>query len=299
MKGMVFNIQRYSINDGPGIRTTVFLKGCPLHCSWCHNPESISTDQEIVLREDKCIRCGSCIECCNQNAIRNENNLIVTSREQCIRCGKCIEVCYAGGREIAGEDMSMEDVMNEIEKDIIFYDRSAGGVTFSGGEPFLQHQFLKSLLENCKSKNIHTAVDTSGFIAENILNGFDDLIDLFLYDIKTIVDSKHRMFTGVSNKIILDNLRFLIKQGKNIIVRVPVIPGFNDDLNEMKLIGEFVGSLKKISEIHLLPYHKSGTEKYKRLGIKFKMNNNPPDSNGMKLFSAEMNKYAQTVKIGG
>lgn len=296
---MVFNIQRYSINDGPGIRTTVFLKGCPLHCLWCHNPESISTDQEIVLREDRCIRCGSCIECCSQHAIRNESNLIVTSCEKCIRCGNCVEVCYAGGREIAGKEMSVEDVVKEIEKDIIFYNRSTGGVTFSGGEPFLQHLFLKSLLENCKSKNIHTAVDTAGFVVENILNGFENLIDLFLYDIKTVDDFKHRMFTGGSNKIILDNLRFLINQGNNIIIRVPVIPGFNNNLHDMKLVGEFVDSLKNISEIHLLPYHKSGTEKYKRLGIKFEMNDEPPDSTAMELIAAEMKKYVQTVKIGG
>lgn len=300
MTGKIFNIQRFSINDGPGIRTTVFLKGCPLHCSWCHNPESISGDQEIILREDKCIRCGSCLEVCENNAAQQIDNQIITVRENCMQCGKCIEVCYTEARAIAGREMSTEEVLDEILKDTVFYGESGGGVTFSGGEPFLQHEFLHSLLARCKQHNIHTAVDTTGYTSVEILQRSINFIDLFLYDIKTMNDTIHKSFTGVSNKLILENLKKLSEWQKNIIIRIPIIHGINDNLEEIRNIGEYVESLGNISEIHLLPYHKSGIEKYQRLGLDFHIDNiEPPASETIEMIAGELKKHMQIVKVGG
>ncbi len=232
MTGTIFNIQRFSVNDGPGIRTTVFLKGCPLHCAWCHNPESISPEKDLMLHEDRCIRCGDCVAVCEQHAIRSDNGGFVTDREKCIRCGRCLDVCYAEARVLMGKEVTADEVMAEIVKDTVFFDQSSGGVTFSGGEPLLQHQFLTSLLEACKKKAIHTAVDTSGHIPADILRDVSRSVDLFLYDVKTLDDAVHQKFAGVSNRRILENLRLLIDLGKEIIVRVPIIPEINDNLEE-------------------------------------------------------------------
>lgn len=245
MTGTIFNIQRFSVNDGPGIRTTVFLKGCPLHCAWCHNPESISPEKDLMLHEDRCIRCGDCVAVCEQHAIRSDNGGFVTDREKCIRCGRCLDVCYAEARVLMGKEVTADEVMAEIVKDTVFFDQSSGGVTFSGGEPLLQHQFLTSLLEACKKKAIHTAVDTSGHIPADILRDVSRSVDLFLYDVKTLDDAVHQKFAGVSNRRILENLRLLIDLGKEIIVRVPIIPEINDNLEESH-VSVFLLDLSKI-----------------------------------------------------
>jgi pyruvate formate lyase activating enzyme len=271
MKGMVFNIQRYSVDDGPGIRTTVFLKGCPLRCKWCHNPESISPKQELVLHENRCLRCGDCMTLCKNNAIISEDGKFVTLREFCLACGTCIELCYAEAREIVGKEMTTEEVMVEIEKDVVFFDESGGGVTFSGGEPLLQHEFLVELLEECGKKNIHRVVDTTGFTSASILERVSRSVDLFLYDLKTLDDEKHRAYTGVSNRLILENLRRLAKWNKKVIVRIPIIPGINDDPENIRQTGLFVASLGNISEVQLLAYHKTGIEKYHRLGAEYRL----------------------------
>lgn len=300
MKGLVFNIQRFSVHDGPGIRTTVFLKGCPLRCKWCHNPESLSTDPELMLRNDRCIRCGDCATLCKNNAIERVDGGFATQREVCIDCGECIEVCDADARALIGKEMTTEEVIAEIEKDVVFYDQSGGGASFSGGEPLLQHEFLISLLERCKRKNIHTVVDTAGLTTSTILDAVSAHVDLFLFDLKTTDDAMHRKFTGVSNIQILSNLRRLADQQKKVIVRIPLIPGVNDARNDIKRAGEFVGGLGNVSEIHLLPYHPAGTEKYVRLGKEYEMGTIvPPSADDLSSYMKELRQYVSSVSIGG
>ncbi len=266
MTGIVFNIMRFTVNDGPGIRTTVFLKGCPLHCLWCHNPEAISPQPELFIRADLCIRCGACLEACPHAAVRREDDMFVTAREVCRRCGCCVEACWSGARELVGREMTTEEVLEEVSRDTVFYDESRGGVTFSGGEPLLQHEFLASVLQGCRDRGIHTAVDTSGYAAPTVLDAVAEVADLFLYDFKLFDEERHRRFTGVSNRLILENLRRLTARKSSVIVRVPLIPGINDDDENIRAIGEFVASLGGISEIDVLPYHETGLAKYGRLG---------------------------------
>ncbi len=300
MTGTIFNIQRFSINDGPGIRTTVFLKGCPLRCRWCHNPESISEEKEIVLRGERCIRCGACLEVCMNRAVHWEGDSIVTEREHCVRCGKCIEVCRTEARSFAGREVTTEFILDEVLKDVVFYDQSGGGVTFSGGEPFLQHEFLISMLQGCKDRNIHTVVDTSGFTSPDILQRANDFIDLFLFDVKILDHKEHQKYTGVSPQLIHSNLRKLACWGKEIIVRVPLIPSLNDSMTAIRRIGEFVVSLKKIKEIHILPYHQTGIGKYHSLGKKylFKEDHTINDET-IEEIQRELLRYVPTVIIGG
>jgi len=300
MTGTIFNIQRFSVNDGPGIRTTVFLKGCPLRCAWCHNPESISPEKELMLHEDRCIRCGDCVAVCEQHAVRSHDGGFVTDREKCIQCGRCLDVCYAEARVLMGKEVTTDEVMNDLVKDTVFFDQSSGGATFSGGEPLLQHEFLISLLEACKGKSIHTAVDTSGYTSADILRDVSRFVDLFLYDVKTLDDAVHKKFTGVSNRRILENLGLLVKWGKNIIVRVPIIPGINDNSEELRRISVFVGSLKNIQEIHLLPYHRSGTEKYRRLGREYPFGEvQQPSPENLTMIASELRQFVPKVTVGG
>jgi pyruvate formate lyase activating enzyme len=298
--GNIFNIQRFSVNDGPGIRTIVFLKGCPLHCSWCHNPESVSSRQELMLSESRCLRCGNCFEACPNGAIVKKEGGFITLREKCRQCGTCIDVCFSEARTFIGSEMTVEEVMIEILKDVVFYDRAKGGVTFSGGEPLLQHEFLLAILKECKASSIHTTVDTAGFARTDKLKEVSDYVDLFLYDLKTLDDTKHREYTGVSNMTIIQNLKLLSSWGNNIIVRTPVIPGFNDDPESIGRIARFVASLQNIREMHLLPYHATGSEKHRRLGTHYRMNGTkPPSAEKMAVLTKEIQKMSLTVSIGG
>ncbi len=263
--GMIFDIKRYAIHDGPGIRTTVFLKGCPLRCRWCHNPEGIAKEQEIMIREDRCIQCKECITHCPKSAISLSSDTILLDKSSCDRCGLCIDACTAQSLVMVGNNMTEAQVLKEIEKDLIFYEESDGGVTFSGGDPLMQPKFISDLLDACKAQDIHTVVDTSGYIDVISLLKISKKVNLFLYDIKMMNNDKHRKYTGVSNKLILKNLELLSQQDQPIIIRIPLIPGINvDDVNIIEL-GTFVSSLKNIKEISLLPYHRSGVSKLKRL----------------------------------
>jgi pyruvate formate lyase activating enzyme len=297
--GIIFNIQRYSIHDGPGIRTTVFLKGCPLSCWWCQNPESQLSEQEMIFWGDRCIGCGVCSTICPSDAIQIKNGIPITEKEKCILCGKCIEKCPALAREIIGEKLTTEEVIKEIEKDLVFYEESDGGVTFSGGEPLRQSEFLESLLNGCQEKKIHTAVDTSGYISWEILDKISPKVDLFLFDLKIMDSKKHQKYTGVSNEIILENLKKLSSVHHNIFVRFPVIPGINDDYQNIKEMGEFLSSLK-IAQLNLLPYHYIGIDKYRRSGRTYQLPaTQPPSEEKLSEISGILKKFNLNVKLRG
>jgi pyruvate formate lyase activating enzyme len=298
--GLVFDVKRYSIHDGPGIRTTVFLKGCPLSCRWCHNPEGQAPEPELILRVDRCVGCGACLEICTQGAISMDDAVAVTDREKCIVCGACVEVCCSEAREIAGREVTVAQVTAEIERDIAFYDESGGGVTFSGGEPLLQPEFLRALLRACKEKEIHTAVDTCGFSSWETLDNIRELVDVFLYDLKLMDETKHKRFTTVSNELSLRNLQAVSQLGHNILLRVPIIPGINDDDENMHETGVFAAALPSLDRVDLLPYHHTGVEKYNRFNRLYALPEaRPPSDERMDELAETLRGFGLQARIGG
>ena len=298
-KGIVMNIQKYSVHDGPGIRTTVFFNGCPLSCLWCHNPESQSLMPDLIFLKNRCTGCGVCMSKCVNNAITIENGYPVTDRNKCLKCGKCALFCPHGAREICGEEMSVTEVMKEILKDSIFYEESNGGVTFSGGECFMQHDFLKELLVKCREKGIHTAVDTSGYVSENIIKDLAEYIDLFLYDLKAVDNEIHRDFTGVSNEVIIRNLKMLSEMGKDIFIRIPVIPGFNEYDENWNRTVEILKTVKVI-KVSLLPYNNFAESKYNRIEKKYQMSENTvPSDERMERIKNIFDTAGIKAEIGG
>jgi len=298
--GIVFDIKKFSIHDGPGIRTTVFFKGCPLHCVWCHNPESQALQPEIMFLKERCLYCGACQEVCASGAIAWCGDLQFIQQEKCTLCGACVEACYAEARQMVGREMTAAQMMAEIERDIAFYDESGGGVTFSGGEPLAQPDFLLVLLQSCREKEIHTALDTCGFASWERLNSIREYVDLFLYDLKLMDDARHKKLTGVSNKVILQNLQALSQRGHNIVLRVPVIPGVNDDADNIRQIGEFVAALPHRHRVDILPYHHTAADKYERLHKNYKLGEvRPPSSERMRKIAQTLQKLDLRVKKGG
>jgi pyruvate formate lyase activating enzyme len=278
IKGTVFDVKKFSIHDGPGIRTTVFFKGCPMDCWWCHNPESQAPGPEMMFRARRCIRCGACASACAQGAISIEGDVVSTDGEICGLCGACVETCYAQAREMVGQEMTAVQVMAEIEQDVVFYDESGGGVTFSGGEPLSQRDFLLALLRACKKKEIHTALDTCGLATWEALESVHAHVDLFLYDLKLVDDARHREFTGVSNELILRNLRALSEHGHAIILRVPIVPGVNDDDEDVRQIGVLAAALPHLEQVEILPYHHIHVDKYERLNKVYRLPETRPPS---------------------
>jgi pyruvate formate lyase activating enzyme len=295
--GVIFNIQKYSVNDGPGIRTTVFFKGCPLRCWWCHNPEGLETAGQIVIYENRCRNCGHCRAVCPYS---DQWDTAINRPTTCNVCGACVKACPSGARQQIGRTISVEEVMREIRKDRLFYDDSGGGVTFSGGEPFAQPVFLLALLDSCRNESIHTAVDTSGFCSPSDLHKAAKHTDLFLYDLKLMDDQRHSYYTGQSNRTILENLKSLSAVHSNIWLRIPIVPGITDDDANIDAIAELAVTLPSVRQIHLLPYHNTASAKLNRLGRSNPLENlSAPDSRCLERLRDRIADRGLTVKIGG
>ena len=263
--GVIFDVKRYAIHDGPGIRTTVFLKGCPLRCPWCHNPESWDGKPEPAFRSNRCVDCGRCIETCSGGAISRLGDRLVTDPASCTACGECVDACQADAREILGREVSVGELMTEIERDVIFFDTSRGGVTVSGGEPLAQPDFLRALLAECSVREIHTALDTTCFGPWEVLESVAPNVDLFLCDLKLMDNAAHERFTGVSNELILENIARLSRAGRQMVIRIPVIPGVNDSDDNLRATSEFICSLAGPVEVDILPYNEAAFGKTARL----------------------------------
>lgn len=276
--GIVFNIQRYQIHDGPGIRTIVFLKGCPLGCLWCSNPEGKNKDIELYYLRSKCKLCGSCVEICHQKANVMSKDQIIINRAVCQKCGKCVDNCLYSAREIKGQMMTVDQVVKEVEKDRSFYFTSGGGVTIGGGEPLFQAAFTKNILHKCKSKGIHTAIETSGCGTWNDIEEILPYTDWIFYDIKIFDPREHKRYAGVSNELILENARKLSEAIKNrgihLIVRIPVVPGVNNSKENITQTAEFVKKhIPSAAEIEILKYHSLALGKYEALGEEYLLAN--------------------------
>lgn len=276
-RGVVFNIQRFSVHDGPGIRTTVFLKGCPLRCAWCSNPEALQAEPQIITRDAKCIRCGKCVEACPEQAIAVVGNKRTIDWEHCNSCLKCAEVCPSGAIEATGRHMTVAEVMDPVRRDAGYYEHSGGGMTVSGGEPLVQWHFALQLLREAKEMELHTALDTTGCVDWKILDEALNFTDLVLYDVKHTNSARHQEGTGVPNERILDNLRrTAAKSGMRVWVRYPLIPCFNDSEQTLEELCSLVLSLQPaVEKISLLPYHKFGEAKYAALGKRYPWKDKP------------------------
>ena len=264
---LIFDVKRYAINDGPGIRVTIFFKGCPLSCRWCHNPESISPDVQKLYTASKCIGATECIKVCDQNALTLTKDGIVTDPDRCNLCGACADACPTRAIEMSGKPESIEDLLKIIKNERLLFDTSGGGVTFSGGEPLMHHKFLIALLDACGAEGIHRTVDTTGYASPDILLAVASRTDHFLYDIKLMDSKKHKEYTGVANEKILSNLKLLAATGASINIRIPLISGVNADDDNIHKTAEFILSLagdKK--QVNLLPHHNIAQKKYEKLG---------------------------------
>ncbi len=265
--GRVFDIQRFSIHDGPGIRTTVFFKGCSLRCLWCHNPESIPTAPSLSFVPDKCIGCGYCVGACPHGAHAMADGRHEIDRDRCQVCGLCTRECFAGALELAGRDVTVTEVIEEVLRDKPFYDNSNGGMTLSGGEPLMQMDFALALLREAKTAGLHCAVDTCGYVNDNGIARVAEMTDLFLYDLKETDPKRHIECTGVSNEPILANLRLLHDAGAAVLVRLPIVPGLNDRADHFAAVAQLAKSLPNLLGFEVKGYHNLGLGKLARFGL--------------------------------
>jgi len=286
--GTVFDLSRYCLNDGPGIRTTVFLKGCPLRCVWCHNPESQSIRPEILFSSNHCVKCGACVAVCPQgcHTIEGEHSF---DREKCLGCGRCATACPTNALRIVGKTVTAEEIIAQVRKDKSFFNASGGGLTVSGGEPTVQIDFLEQLLILAKREGIGTAVETCGYASQRSFERIAPYTDYFLFDYKESDPEKHFFFTGKKPLLILENLSFLDRIGANIILRIPLIPGYNATTEHLNGIREVVQTFRSIQKVEVLPYHPLGVSKEAELGWAKKDTINVPDKACLEGFMKDLN----------
>jgi pyruvate formate lyase activating enzyme len=298
--GRVFNIQRCSVHDGPGIRTTVFLKGCPLSCSWCHNPEGIDDSPVLMISADRCLSCGACSEACPVEEGGAAPAGKPWDRSVCTRCGSCVEACPADAREIAGRDYEVDELVDVVERDRVFFNPSGGGVTFSGGEPLAQSEFLTKCLSECRRRGLHTTIDTCGLAPRETLLEVARLCDLVLYDLKHMDPICHRSETGSDNRLILENLRALSESDVDVWIRLPLIPGFNDDAANIEATGAFLDDFPRRHRVFVLPYHGIANGKKSRLGKAADQSDlQPPEGEVLGAVAEALAKHDLEVIVGG
>jgi len=298
--GTIFNIQRFNIHDGFGIRTLIFLKGCPLKCFWCSNPEGINSNIEIAYSMNSCISCEECLKICPVDAISKEKQNRIL-RNKCVFCEKCVEACPTGALELIGKRMTINEVLKEIEKDSPFYKMSGGGITVTGGEPLTQWKFVRALLKKVKNRNVNTAIETSGYVKWEHFEEIIPYIDLILYDVKLIDSERHEKYCGVKNETILRNLKKLDSLGQPpIIIRNIIVPGYTDTKKEIDGKIDLLKTLKSIVRIDLIPYHRFGITKYRKLGIEDNQNKlNPPKDKSLLNILREFEYAGLPAQIGG
>ena len=298
LPGTVFDIQRFSLHDGPGIRTIVFLKGCPLSCQWCSNPESQSAAPTVMYKKNDCLHCGRCVSACKRKAIGPQNPNWI-DRTLCNGCGECVNACPSGALVLKGRAMTIQQVIQELKKDATTYRRSGGGVTLSGGEPLVQYRFASELLKACKSQGWNTAIETTGFGSAEAVEAVIPYVDTVLMDIKHMDPDMHKKFTGVTNEVILKNAP-RIAQISNTVVRVPVIPGFNHSMEAIGKIAEFARTLMGVGTIHLLPYHTFGENKYDLMGREYQLRTiKPLHPEDLEACKKMVESYGFRCVIGG
>ena len=301
-RGRIFNLQRFSTQDGPGIRTTVFFKGCPLACRWCHNPEGMRSAPELLTHPARCIGCGACVAVCPRGAAfpAGDGRGLEPGVKECEACGACVEACPTGAREIAGREMGVPELIEAVSRDRVFYEESGGGVTFSGGEPLQQAAFALAGLAACRDEGLHAAIDTCGRVDPGVLEAAADLTDLFLFDLKCVDSDRHLEATGSRSEPILDNLLRLARGRVPIWLRVPLVPGFNDDSAELERMAEFASRLPAVERVQVLPYHRLGRDRRERFGLPLlDADPDPPGLETVEAAKASFERAGLQTRIGG